>query len=105
MGWFIKDTEGTLINIETFIDNTRSAKPDIKFAIANVPMHTFIGGRNDLITKTDSYNTMLAESIPTWSTAESPIYLVDFRDNYSCKPEGGRPASTDRLHTDALGEY
>lgn len=105
MGWFITDATGTLTNMETFIANARSARSDLKFAIANIPMRTFIGGRDDLITKTDEYNAMLAKIIPTWSTDESPIYLVDFRDNYTCEPEGGCPAGTDGLHPDTLGEY
>ena len=76
----------------TFIANARSANPNLKFAIANVPQRTFIGGRDDLITKTDDYNAALAQQIPQWSTTQSPIYIVDFRDNYSCEPEGGCPA-------------
>jgi lysophospholipase L1-like esterase len=105
IGWFISDAAGTLANMEAFISSARAARSDLKFAIANVPMRTFIGGRDDLITKTEAYNALLAASIPIWSTAESPIYLVDFRDNYSCEPEGGCPAGTDGLHPDALGEF
>lgn len=105
IGWFVSDAEGTLSNMQTFIENARAANPNLKFAIANVPQRTFISGRNDLITSTDQYNSMLATSLPNWSTSESPIYLVDFRDNYSCEPVGGCPAGTDGLHPDAMGEY
>ena len=105
MGWFVSDAQGTMVSMEEFIDNARSVKGDIKFAIANVPQRTYIGGRDDLITKTDTYNELLAAAIPSWTTAESPIYLVDFRDNYSCEPQGGCPAGTDGLHPNILGEY
>jgi lysophospholipase L1-like esterase len=37
VGWFISDAVGTLQSMSTFISNARAAKPDIAFAIANIP--------------------------------------------------------------------
>ncbi|KAH8803580.1 hypothetical protein F5884DRAFT_888954 [Xylogone sp. PMI_703] len=105
LGWFVSDAFGTLDSMLSLVTNARSANSNIKFAIANVSMRTFIGGRDDLVINTDLYNTLLANNIPHWSTSQSPVYLVDFRDNYSCEPTGGCPSGTDGLHPDALGEY
>lgn len=84
LGWLVSGAEGLLTNMKTLIDNARGAKSNIKFAIANVPYRTRIGAREDLIVKTDVYNDLLANAIPQWNTANSPIELVRFRENYRC---------------------
>ncbi|KAL7934262.1 hypothetical protein V8C35DRAFT_327188 [Trichoderma chlorosporum] len=104
MGWFVSDAIGTLQSMNTFIQNARAAKPDIAFAVANVPQRLFIGGRDDLITKTDDYNGALPALLQSLSTTESPIQLVEFRENYSCDPLAC-PAGSDGLHPNALGEF
>lgn len=85
LGWFISGPDGLLSDMKTLIDNARGAKGNIKFAVANVPYRTRIGGREDLPIITDEYNSMLDSAIPSWSTSNSPIKLVLFRENYSCK--------------------
>jgi len=104
MGWFVSGPDGTLASIKSLVDNARSAKPDLKVALANVPQRTKIDGRADLPANTDAYNRMLASAIPSWSTAQSPVKLVDWRGNYSCEV-GGCPAGYDGLHPNALGEF
>ncbi|MFF5176141.1 fibronectin type III domain-containing protein [Micromonospora sp. NPDC000089] len=104
MGWFVSGPEGTLASMKSLVDNARAAKPDVRFALANVPQRTRIGGRDDLPVNTDRYNAMLAAAIPAWSTANSPVKLVDWRGNYSCEV-GGCPAGYDGLHPNALGEF
>jgi hypothetical protein len=47
---------------------------------------------------------MLADAIPSWSTANSPVALVDWRGNYSCGLDSCS-AGYDGLHPNALGEY
>jgi lysophospholipase L1-like esterase len=84
LGWFISGPEGTLQSMKAFVDNARRVKPNLKFAIANVPMRTHIGGRDDLPIITDQYNALLASAIPQWNTAQSPIELVKLRENYQC---------------------
>ena len=84
LGWYASGPEGLLQNMKTLIDNTRGAKSNVKFAIANVPHRTQVGGRQDLINNTDIYNDLLAEAVPEWDTEESPIELVRFRENYRC---------------------
>ncbi|WP_432843904.1 fibronectin type III domain-containing protein [Dactylosporangium sp. CA-092794] len=104
MGWFVSGPEGTLASMRTLVDQARAAKPDLKFALANVPQRTRIGGRDDLIVNTDRYNAMLAAAIPSWSTGQSPVKLVDWRGNYACEVDGC-PGGYDGLHPNALGEY
>jgi hypothetical protein len=84
MGWFISDAAGTLNSMTTFINNARAGKSDVAFVIANVPQRTFIGGRDDLITKTETYNAALPGLLDKMFTDTSPIYLAQFRENYEC---------------------
>lgn len=46
--------------------------PNLKIVVGTVPHRTFIGGRQDLVTNTDSYNRMLRAQGPGWSTTTSP---------------------------------
>ena len=91
MGWFYSDAGGTINSMSNFINNARSANPNIKFAIADVPMRSFIGGREDLVENTNIYNQLLPQAITQWTTTQSPIHLVRLEENYDCQP-GGCPA-------------
>ncbi|WP_162684144.1 GDSL-type esterase/lipase family protein [Streptomyces populi] len=104
MGWLVSDATGTLDSVKTMVDRARAAKPGVRFAVANVPMRPLIDGRQDLIVKTRQYNTMLANAIPSWSTSDSPVKLVDWEGAYSCDTDTC-PAGYDNLHPNALGEY
>ncbi|KAL5344459.1 hypothetical protein ACLOAV_010439 [Pseudogymnoascus australis] len=104
MGWFYSDAQGTLDSIHTLITNARAANPNLKFAVANVPQRSFIGGREDLPLNTNIYNSLLSNSIPRWSTTQSPISLVELQENYSCD-RTACPVGYDGLHPNALGEY
>lgn len=104
MGWFYSDDVGTLESMKTMIDQARAAKPDIKFAIANVPQRSFIGGRQDLVDKTTRYNAALKPALREWSTPESQIEHVDFAGHYDCQPSGC-PSGYDGLHPNIIGEY
>lgn len=84
LGWFVNGPDGLLLDMKTLIDNARGAKSNIKFAVANVPDRTRIGGRQDLIDNTKIYNAKLASAIPSWSSSNSPIKLVLFNENYNC---------------------
>ncbi|KAH6845608.1 carbohydrate esterase family 3 protein [Chaetomium sp. MPI-CAGE-AT-0009] len=104
LGWRMCGPVPTLASIGHLIEKARSAKPDLKFAVANVPQRTDIPGREDLPRDTDLYNRMLAQGILGWNTLKSPVALVCFCENYSC---GGTnsDAAYDGLHPNALGEY
>ncbi|KAK4074554.1 CAZyme family CE3 [Trichoderma aggressivum f. europaeum] len=107
LGWFVSDALGTIQSMTTFIQNARAAKSDIAFAVATVPQRLFIGGRNDLITKTDDYNALLPALLQDLSTSESPIQLV-LRESVFNTVKGepdGCPAGSDGLHPNALGEF
>jgi lysophospholipase L1-like esterase len=103
MGWYYSDAPGTLDSVQTLVNNARAANPNLKFAIANVPMRTDLG-RVDLPANTDLYNSLLKDAIPQWSTNQSPIALVELRENYSCELDSC-PAGYDGLHPNAFGEY
>jgi len=105
LAWYpIFSAEDTLQNMRIFVDAARAAKHDLKFAIGNIPMRLSIDDRPDLPVRTKKYNEILAAAIPSWSTASSPIKLVDMQQNYDCSLEHC-PAGYDGLHPNALGEY
>nr|WSX53848.1 fibronectin type III domain-containing protein [Streptomyces sp. NBC_00974] len=104
MGWLVSDATGTLDSVKTLVDRARAAKPDIRFAVANVPMRPLIEGRQDLIVKTRQYNSMLQSGIPSWSTLASPVKLVDWEGAYGCDTNVC-PGGYDNLHPNALGEF
>lgn len=104
MGWWVSGPDGTLASMKSLVDNARAAKPNLRFALANVPQRTKIDGRDDLPANTDTYNRMLAGAIPTWSTSTSPVKLVDWRGSYGCEVSSC-PAGYDGLHPDAMGEH
>ncbi|MFI8391858.1 fibronectin type III domain-containing protein [Streptomyces sp. NPDC085540] len=104
MGWLISDGPGTLDSVKTLVDRSRAAKPDVRFAVANVPMRPLIDGRQDLIVKTRQFNDMLRKAIPSWSTPLSPVKLVDWESAYGCDTNTC-PGGYDNLHPNALGEF
>ncbi len=93
LGWWVTGPEDTIENMRRLVDQARSAKPNIKFAIANVPHRTHMSGREDLPVNTDKYNALLADAVASWSTAESPVALVRFCENYSCEDHHRSPLS------------
>ncbi|MBB5130123.1 GDSL-type esterase/lipase family protein [Streptomyces griseoloalbus] len=104
MGWFVSDENGTLDSVETIIDQARAARPGVDFAVATVPHRSKIGGRDDLITKTDNFNRLLANAAPRLSKSISQVEVVDWQKKYSCAP-ASCPAAYDGLHPNAFGEY
>ncbi|WP_124278880.1 fibronectin type III domain-containing protein [Streptomyces sp. ADI93-02] len=104
MGWFVSDENGTLDSVGAIIDQARAARPGVDFAVATVPHRSKIGGRDDLITKTDNFNRLLANAAPRWSKSISQVEVVDWQKKYSCAP-AACPAAYDGLHPNAFGEY
>ena len=86
IAWWVGGPVETLANVKELIDEARAAvRGNVKFAVANVPNRTSIPGREDLVMNTKIYNIMLETAIPSWSTPESPVALVRFCEEYSCK--------------------
>lgn len=85
LAWWVSGPHDTLASMKRLVDQARSVKPDLRFAVANVPHRTLLPGREDLARDTDTYNLLLSKAIPAWSTKESPISLVRFCENYSCE--------------------
>lgn len=66
LGWCVTGPNDTLASMKTFVDEARSAKPDIKFAIANVPQRADLPGREDLPLNTDIYNALREKARASW---------------------------------------
>ena len=106
MGWFYSDDVGTLASMTTYIQNAQAANPNLQFIVANVPYRTYIGGRDDLITKTGNYNANLPSTLSLLETPYSKIGLADFNSKYGCVPTANSCDSTyDGLHPNYKGEF
>jgi lysophospholipase L1-like esterase len=99
---FLSTPAGTLADAETLIDNARAVDPDVRILIANVVHHTPVCGYPDLNSNIDTYNADLAAAVPGWSTANSPVNMVDIESGYN--PAIGAD-SYDGVHPDPAGEY
>jgi lysophospholipase L1-like esterase len=106
MGWFYSDDVGTLASMKTYIQNAQAVNPYVQFVVANVPYRTYIGGRDDLITKTQNYDTALTGMLVGLETASSQIGIADFNSQYGCDPHANTCDSTyDGLHPNYKGEF
>ncbi|KAJ2897714.1 hypothetical protein MKZ38_004491 [Zalerion maritima] len=104
LGWFVSGPEGLLGSMGDLVAQAREAKPDVKLLIGNVVHRDFIGGRQDLVDNTNTYNDLLRDTITNWFRWESPLTYVDVNANYDCHPEGC-PDGYDGLHPNTMGEY
>ena len=86
VGWFYSDGKGAIASIQELITNARAANPNLKIAVANIPQRSSIGGRDDLIQKTNEFNQLLPGIVSQMSTSQSPIHVVDIAGTYDCKP-------------------
>ncbi|GIZ47199.1 hypothetical protein CKM354_001029800 [Cercospora kikuchii] len=107
LGWFYSDDDGLITSMSNLINNARRSNPNMKFVVSTVIHRTFIGGREDLVRNTDSYNRKLREQVPRWSTASSPVVIAPVREEFDCGPQYNQdcPAAYDGLHPNELGEY
>ncbi|SMY29189.1 unnamed protein product [Zymoseptoria tritici ST99CH_1A5] len=108
LGWFYSDDVELVNNTWTFIQNTRRASPNMKFVLATIVHRTFLGGRQDLVRMTDSFNRAMKSKVSEWSTPGSPVTWAPVREEYECGPQygiKGCPAAWDGLHPNELGEY
>lgn len=71
--------------VQDLVTKVRAAKPDTKFAVGNVVQRLAFGGGPKLPELTRTYNTMLEDAIPQWSTDQSPVELVRMRESYECE--------------------
>jgi lysophospholipase L1-like esterase len=72
-------------SFKTLVANARKAKPDLRFAVANVPQRTFTPGRKGLPAATDEYNALLEVAIRELDSEESPFALARLREGYACE--------------------
>jgi lysophospholipase L1-like esterase len=96
--------EDLLENMHSFVHQARTAKPNMKFLIGNIPQRLRIEDRPELAIRTNKYNELLADAIPSWSTTSSPVALAKMRELYACDLDAC-PAGYDGLHPNVLGEY
>lgn len=99
---FVNSPAGTVADAKTLIDNSRAVDPSVKILVANVVHHTPLCGYPNLDSNIDTYNADLAAAVPGWSTASSPVHLVDISSGYD--PTIGVD-SYDGVHPDGEGEY
>ncbi|MFI5712430.1 SGNH/GDSL hydrolase family protein [Kribbella sp. NPDC051620] len=99
LGWGISDPNGLWTDLQTFIREARAARPDLNFLVANVTQRTPLGSNPGLPAAISSYNSILANSLSTLSTAGSTVALVDIDGPM------GVADTYDGLHPNGVGEY
>ncbi|KAK4464456.1 carbohydrate esterase [Cladorrhinum samala] len=106
LAWLGSSASDVLGFMRELIEQARAAKPDLMFAVADVPhRRTDSPGQEDeLSLRTDMYNAALARAVLDWDAPGSPVKLVRFCENYWCGGADSR-AAYDGLHPNALGEY
>lgn len=106
MGWFYSDDVGTLASMTTYVQNAQAVNPNLQFIVADVPFRTFIGGRQDLVTKTTNYDQALPAAVQKLQTSTSTLGVAAFNSNYGCNPNGNTCDSTkDGLHPNYKGDF
>jgi len=95
LAW-IHTVDETLDSIGVIVAGAREARPDVRFAIANVPQRTPAGGREWLPDKTDEYNGLLEGLLGELGTEESPVWLVRLREEYQCEFSWGSGSVVDQ---------
>jgi lysophospholipase L1-like esterase len=90
----------TLADAKTLIRKARAVDPNVRILVANVVHRTPVCGYSYLNPAISTYNKNLAAAVPQWSTAKSPVRLVNISSGY-------KPATDtyDGLHPNGLGEY
>ena len=97
---FINSPAGTLADAKTLIDNARAVDPTIKVLIANVVTRTPLSNFPNLNSTIETYNSDLAAAVPSWSTTNSPVRMVDISSGYDPST-----MTYDGLHPNGEGEY
>ncbi|KAL5326321.1 hypothetical protein ACEPPN_007459 [Leptodophora sp. 'Broadleaf-Isolate-01'] len=104
LGWFISGPEGLLASLKELVQNARKGNANVRIFVGNVVHRTFIGGRQDLVDKTNKFNQLLQDAYQSWSTSTSSVSYVDVNANYRCSPDSC-PDGWDGLHPNSMGEY
>jgi hypothetical protein len=104
LGWWVSDAQGTILSMDEFVRNARSAKSDVKFLIADIVHRSFIGGRGDLVVSTTTYNNLIVDAVKKWNTDKSPVKLVKVQTNYDCYVSSCSDGY-DGLHPNEKGEF
>jgi lysophospholipase L1-like esterase len=97
---FLTSPAATLADAKTLIGAARAADPKVRILIANVVHPAPLSGFPNLNSAISAYNTGLAAAVPHWSTAKSPVRLVDISSGYSAATD-----TYDGLHPNGVGEY
>lgn len=100
LAWRGSKPPAILADAKTLIASVRAVDPAIRILIANVITRTPLPNLPHLDSNIEAYNAGLAAAVPGWSTARSPVKLVDISSGYN-------PATDtyDGAHPNGEGEY
>ncbi|KAJ9133411.1 Fibronectin type III domain protein [Pleurostoma richardsiae] len=106
LGWFVNGPDGLIDDMDLIVSRARAAKPDVNLLVGNVVQRSFIGGREDLVENTITYNNDLLTAVLVWKigSSSSAISYVDVAGNYACSPDSCTDGY-DGLHPAAIGEF
>jgi len=100
LGWGVNGPDGVLNDFEWFVYWARTAKPDIRIAVANVVHRTPIDVVPNLPSMITEYNTKLAARVGAISNFTSPVVMVDIDSPYDEYRD-----AYDGLHPGIRGEH
>lgn len=82
--WGVKPAE-LVERIGWLVFRARLARRDVGVLVADVNSRLLLETRPDLEGITKEYNALLVGKVGEWSTVESPVLLVNVREEYDCK--------------------
>jgi lysophospholipase L1-like esterase len=100
LAWGVNDPAGLLADLRSLIASARSARPDVRILVANVPHRTPLAQQPNLPAVISNYNALLAGSVAGMSTSSSPVLLTDIDGPYDENRD-----TYDGLHPNVRGEY
>jgi lysophospholipase L1-like esterase len=100
LGYNLNNPDGLISDMGALIANARAARPGIRILIGNVVHRSYLAALPDLDARITNYDNQLAAFLPTVSTSQSPVRLVDLASAYTASAD-----SYDGLHPNSVGEY
>jgi hypothetical protein len=100
LAWRGSKPSTMLADAKILVGSVRAVDPAIRILIANVVTRTPLPNLPHLNANIEEYNAGLAAAVPGWSTARSPVKLVNVSSIYNPSSD-----SYDGLHPNGEGEY
>ncbi|MBB6472678.1 GDSL-type esterase/lipase family protein [Sphaerisporangium rubeum] len=99
LAWGVSGPSGLLADLATFVSRARTARPDLRFLVADVVRRTPLAEHPHLGALIGAYNRALPAALATMSTPSSPVLPVALSARYDPYSD-----AYDGLHPNPIGE-